>query len=241
MNSHPTPSLLQEEKAEVLRATAAAQAVLRAADVACDTDTTHKLTPGQKYRHWEERGVMLRVEVGPQEARDGTCLFAHCRAAGEVAQKQALRVGPPLLEAVLAALGVPAPAAAAAPAAGAGTAAAGAAAGEAAEAPRGKKQQQKKGKGQGQGEEDVAAPAAAASPAADSAAGKVSSKKKSGDELEGDFEGAALLGQDAGGKKRKGKRGAQGEAEPVAALPAADEAGGGRAARSKRAGKVVKF
>ena len=96
----------EEEKSLVLNAATQAQASLRSAGVKCDTDTTHKLTPGQKFRHWEERGVMVRVEIGPQEAEAGVCLLAHCKTVGEVADKKRVRLGAPLVVAVGAALGV---------------------------------------------------------------------------------------------------------------------------------------
>ena len=57
--------------------------MLRGLGVKCDTDTTVELTPGQKYRHWEEKGVMLRVELGPKEATEGTAILARCHTAGE--------------------------------------------------------------------------------------------------------------------------------------------------------------
>ena len=90
----------------VMGAAAQAQAALRAVGVKCDTDTTHKLTPGQKFRHWEEKGVMVRVEIGPQEAEAGVCLLAHCKTAGEVAEKKRVKLGAPLVEAVGAVFGI---------------------------------------------------------------------------------------------------------------------------------------
>ena len=56
--------------------------LLRELGVKCDTDTTTELTPGQKFRAWEEKGVMLRVELGPKEAEAGTAILARCRTAG---------------------------------------------------------------------------------------------------------------------------------------------------------------
>lgn len=96
----------EEEKSMVWGAAAQAQAALRAVGVKCDTDTTHKLTPGQKFRHWEEKGIMLRVEIGPQEAEAGVCLLAQSKTAGEVAEKRRVKLGGPLVEAVGEALGM---------------------------------------------------------------------------------------------------------------------------------------
>jgi prolyl-tRNA synthetase len=96
----------EEEKSIVLGAAGQAQAALRHAGVKCDTDTTHKLTPGQKYRHWEERGVMIRVEIGPREAEDGVCLLAQCKTVGEVAEKRTINLGGQLIRSVATALGM---------------------------------------------------------------------------------------------------------------------------------------
>jgi hypothetical protein len=97
----------EDEKSLVLGAAGQAQAALRHVGIKCDTDTTHKLTPGQKYRHWEERGVMVRVEIGPQEASDGMCLLAQCKNIGQVAEKRTINLGGQLVRSVAAALGMP--------------------------------------------------------------------------------------------------------------------------------------
>ena len=66
--------------------------MLQAAGIDCGIDTTTTLSPGQKFRHWEERGVMVRVELGPQEALSGSCLLAICTTPGEVAAKSTVQV-----------------------------------------------------------------------------------------------------------------------------------------------------
>ena len=66
--------------------------LLHAAGIDCGIDTTTTLSPGQKFRHWEERGVMVRVELGPQEAISGSCLLAICTTPGEVAAKSTVQV-----------------------------------------------------------------------------------------------------------------------------------------------------
>ena len=50
-------------------------------------DAGHKYTPGQKFAHWEHRGVKLRIEVGPQEASKGVCTVALTRAPGVPADR----------------------------------------------------------------------------------------------------------------------------------------------------------
>lgn len=97
----------EDEKSLVLGAAGQAQAALRYAGINCDTDTTHKLTPGQKYRHWEERGVTIRVEIGPKEAENSVCLLAQCKNVGEVAEKRTINIGGQLVRSVAAALGAP--------------------------------------------------------------------------------------------------------------------------------------
>ncbi|GAB4813720.1 hypothetical protein N2152v2_000766 [Parachlorella kessleri] len=97
----------QEESDQVLEAAQQAQQILRDVNIKCDTDTTNERTPGQKFRYWEERGVRLRVELGPKEAASGRCVLARCRNHGEVADKQTLQVGKALVSAVHAALGIP--------------------------------------------------------------------------------------------------------------------------------------
>jgi hypothetical protein len=49
--------------------------------------TRHKYTPGQKYAHWEHRGVKVRVEVGPNEANKNCCTVALTRAPGVPAER----------------------------------------------------------------------------------------------------------------------------------------------------------
>lgn len=96
----------EDEKAAVMAAAARAQEELRAAGLKADVDTTHKLTPGQKFRHWEERGVMMRIEIGPKEAEAGVCVLAQSAKAGEVATRQQLAMGTALVKAAGEALGV---------------------------------------------------------------------------------------------------------------------------------------
>ena len=44
--------------------------------VRCELDAGNKYTPGQKFAHWEHKGVKLRVEVGPREAARKRCTLA---------------------------------------------------------------------------------------------------------------------------------------------------------------------
>lgn len=96
----------EDEKESVLEAASTVQTALRGAGIKADTDTTHKLTPGQKFRHWEEKGVIFRVEIGPQEAETGTCIFASCSKPGEVAKKEKVAIGQQLVKRACQALGM---------------------------------------------------------------------------------------------------------------------------------------
>ncbi|KAG7668892.1 hypothetical protein Ndes2437B_g06624 [Nannochloris sp. 'desiccata'] len=215
----------EDEKSLVLGAAGQAQAALRHAGVKCDTDTTHKLTPGQKYRHWEERGVMIRVEIGPQEAADGVCLLAQCKTVGEVAEKRTINLGGQLIRSVSTALGMPVDAKTI----------------EAAE---------KAGKAvQIELEAARAREEAKAAKAAEGTAGKISVDVKNtdkqnnkivfgGDDLEGDFDGAMFLGngeEGGNGGKKKGSGGSVDDVEDGIGESDEDEK------QKKKKKKVVTF
>ena len=51
-------------------------------------DAGHKYTPGQKFAHWEHKGVTLRVEVGPREAERNCCTLTRTFQAGEVGHRE---------------------------------------------------------------------------------------------------------------------------------------------------------
>jgi len=46
-------------------------------------DSRRHYTPGQKFAHWEHRGVMLRVEVGPEDLENGVCRVCKAKEPGE--------------------------------------------------------------------------------------------------------------------------------------------------------------
>ncbi|KAK9812949.1 hypothetical protein WJX72_006223 [[Myrmecia] bisecta] len=97
----------EREKADVMAAAEGVEAALRAEGLAAGLDTTNVSTPGQKFRFWEEKGVKVRIELGPRDADSGECILALCTKPGEVAQKTKIKVGAPLLKAVREALGLP--------------------------------------------------------------------------------------------------------------------------------------
>ncbi len=75
------------EMASVVSLCADAERLLNEGGKRAVTDGGHKFTPGQKFAHWEHRGVMLRVEVGPEEASQGCCTLARCFEAGVPAKR----------------------------------------------------------------------------------------------------------------------------------------------------------
>ena len=95
-----------EEKQLVITAANSVRYILRQAGLRVDIDSSTLHTPGQKYREWEEKGVLLRVELGPQEAERGVAVVAQCKTPGEVAVKKTYRVGKKLLNAVKRGLGM---------------------------------------------------------------------------------------------------------------------------------------
>ena len=71
----------------VLSVCSDAEQALRDAGWNVKMDADHKYTPGQKFAHWEHRGVRLRVEIGPNEASKGNCTLALTRAPGVPADR----------------------------------------------------------------------------------------------------------------------------------------------------------
>lgn len=69
-------------------------------------DARRQYTPGQKFAHWEHRGVMLRVEVGPQDFAKGICQVCKAKTPGdyESVEKKKVRLPPSGARALLLAL-----------------------------------------------------------------------------------------------------------------------------------------
>lgn len=95
-----------DEKQLVITAANSVQYILRQAGLRVDIDSSTLHTPGQKYREWEEKGLLLRVELGPKEAEQGLAVVAQCKTPGEVAVKKTYRVGKKLVNAVKRGLGM---------------------------------------------------------------------------------------------------------------------------------------
>lgn len=72
------------------------------AGVRVDVDSRDNYTPGWKYNHWEQRGVPLRIELGPRDFANKTARVVR-RDNGEKIDVSAATLGelvPPLLETI---------------------------------------------------------------------------------------------------------------------------------------------
>merc|ERR1712032_277978 len=69
-------------------------------------DSRRHLTPGQKFAHWEFRGVMTRVEIGPEDFAKGVCMVCKAKEAGDYksVEKRKVRLPPAGNRALLLAL-----------------------------------------------------------------------------------------------------------------------------------------
>ncbi|KAK9828099.1 hypothetical protein WJX81_004271 [Elliptochloris bilobata] len=82
-----------KEKAAVLAAAERAAAVLRHGGLTAALDASDERMPGAKFKHWEERGVRVRVELGPRDAATGQCVLAtHTGPPGQPAAKRVRRL-----------------------------------------------------------------------------------------------------------------------------------------------------
>jgi len=75
------------QRARVLSACVDAERVCAEAGLQAVLDGGTKYTPGQKFAHWEHKGVRLRVEIGPREAEASVCTVALTLEAGSVAKR----------------------------------------------------------------------------------------------------------------------------------------------------------
>lgn len=95
-----------KQMATVLSACTDAQAALKDFPQRIELDAGHKYTPGQKFAHWEHKGVKLRVEIGPREAERGCCTVARTFTPGFPAHRtQRVKIQTEALTNALAAAG----------------------------------------------------------------------------------------------------------------------------------------
>jgi len=70
----PIHGKTDEEAAAVREGSARIVADLKAAGVRVRLDDRENLRPGAKHYEWERRGVPIRIEFGPRDAKAGTCV-----------------------------------------------------------------------------------------------------------------------------------------------------------------------
>lgn len=66
----------EEEKEAVLERCRALHRALLEQGIRAELDARDWYTPGWKFNDWELKGVPLRLEVGPRDVREGTCILA---------------------------------------------------------------------------------------------------------------------------------------------------------------------
>lgn len=86
----------RHDQQDVLRAAEDIKALVAQHNVDVWVDQRRHYTPGQKYAHWEYRGVMLRVEVGPEDLKNGVCRVCLASVPGEykTVQRKTVRLPP---------------------------------------------------------------------------------------------------------------------------------------------------
>ncbi len=71
----PIPARSEEDTARVEKALNELEERLREAGIRYRVDRREDVRPGRKYYEWEARGVPVRIELGPREAREGSLVL----------------------------------------------------------------------------------------------------------------------------------------------------------------------
>ncbi|GAX80715.1 hypothetical protein CEUSTIGMA_g8150.t1 [Chlamydomonas eustigma] len=93
-----------DEMKSVLEAAKKVEGLLSTLGVRVVVDDNNKFKPGPRMKHWEELGVPVRVEVGPQDVAKGSCVVAKAGEPGTVAQKTTVKMSTMLVKHVRRAL-----------------------------------------------------------------------------------------------------------------------------------------
>merc|ERR1712078_761400 len=64
---------------------------IRVAGLEATLDDDQSFMPGSKFKHWEQRGVKLRIELGPRDYRNKLLTIAITTIPGQMAQKQTIK------------------------------------------------------------------------------------------------------------------------------------------------------
>ena len=83
----PIPGKTEQDAAAVREGSARMLADLKAAGVGARIDDRDHLRPGAKHYEWERRGVPVRIEFGPRDAKAGTCVLARRDLPGKTPTK----------------------------------------------------------------------------------------------------------------------------------------------------------
>jgi hypothetical protein len=81
---------------EIIKAAEDVKACLAQQGLDAWVDSRRHYKPGQKFAHWEFRGVMLRVEIGPEDYQAGMMQVCRAKEAGDYksVEKKRLRLPP---------------------------------------------------------------------------------------------------------------------------------------------------
>lgn len=85
----------RHDKLDVLKAAEDIKACLSQQGLDVWLDSRRHLTSGQKFAHWEHRGVLLHVEIGPEDLKAGVCQVCLAHTPGDYKSVQRKRVGLP--------------------------------------------------------------------------------------------------------------------------------------------------
>eukprot|EP00933_Yihiella_yeosuensis_P030513 TRINITY_DN24154_c0_g1_i1.p1 TRINITY_DN24154_c0_g1~~TRINITY_DN24154_c0_g1_i1.p1 ORF type:complete len:330 (-),score=115.04 TRINITY_DN24154_c0_g1_i1:122-1111(-) len=82
----------RHDKLDVVKAAEDIKAVVAQQGVDCWVDSRRHYKPGQKFAHWEHRGVMLRVEIGPEDLEAGVCRVCKAHTPGDYKSVEKKRI-----------------------------------------------------------------------------------------------------------------------------------------------------
>mmetsp|Transcript_48866 Transcript_48866/g.116159 ORF Transcript_48866/g.116159 Transcript_48866/m.116159 type:complete len:422 (+) Transcript_48866:59-1324(+) len=73
----------RHDRLDIIKAADDVKALVAQQGVDCWIDARRHYTPGQKFAHWEHRGVLLRVEIGPEDYASGLCRVCKAHTPGD--------------------------------------------------------------------------------------------------------------------------------------------------------------
>merc|ERR1712014_484700 len=82
----------RHDKLDVIGAAEDVKACVAQQGVDAWVDSRRHYTPGQKFAHWEYRGVMLRIEIGPDDFKSGVCRLCRSKTPGDYQSVERKRI-----------------------------------------------------------------------------------------------------------------------------------------------------